>query len=369
MRFTFPRASRLYWALAVGLVAVLCVPGASLYYEASGGKGCARCHEIWQPYTDWHTSAHRDIKCTECHGDVLTLDAGFHLGNMRRVLAHLRGSIPEKVRLRERDIPKIIANCQRCHRQEYADWQTGPHSVSYRDIFLDKTFNQKSLLMDDCLRCHGMHFAGAIRDLVQPIDKTGPWSLKDDSLADHPVIPCLTCHQTHKDGAPLEKSKLGVRTPGPDQGIMLPSLALFDRREMESVPVGRLSLPEMKDGNRVVKTSSDPRQALCYQCHAPRATLQVGSGDDRTPIGVHEGLSCFACHLKHGQLTRASCVTCHPRLSNCGLDVEKMDTTFKSSKSSHDIHFVKCEGCHTKGLPKQLKRDVHFSTSANAGSF
>jgi hypothetical protein len=231
---------------------------------------------------------------------------------------------------------------------------------------LDQTFNQKNLLMDDCLRCHGMHFGGPVRDLVQPIDTAGPWSLKDRSLADQPVIPCLACHQTHKEGTPLQKSKLGVRTPGPEQGIMIPSLALFDRREMESVPVSRLSLPEMKDGDRLVKISSDPRQALCYQCHAPRATLQVGSGDDRTPVGVHEGLSCFACHLDHGQLTRASCTTCHPRLSNCGLDVEKMDTTFKSSKSLHDIHSAKCEDCHKKGVPRKTHREVHFSTSAAA---
>jgi hypothetical protein len=366
MRIASSRSGRVYLALGIAVLAILCVPGVSLYYEASGGRACARCHEIWQPYTDWHTSAHRNIKCTECHGNVFTLDARFHLNNMRRVFTHLRGDALEQVRISEQDIPKIMANCQRCHQQEYADWQAGPHSVSYRDIFLDKTFNEKNLLMDDCLRCHGMHFGGSIRELVQPIAITGPWSLKDRSLADHAVIPCLTCHQTHKEGVPLQKSRLGVRTPGPQQEIMLPSLALFDRREMESVPVSRLPLPEMKDGNRLVRISSDPRQALCYQCHAPRATQQVRSGEDRTPIGVHEGLSCFACHLTHGQLTRASCAACHPRLSNCGLDVEKMDTTFKSPKSPHDIHFARCEDCHTKGVPKKTHREVHFPTSANA---
>jgi len=366
MKIASLRSAHVYLGLAIGALVILCVPGASLYYETSGGKACARCHEIWQPYTDWHTSAHRNIQCTECHGGVFTLEVGFHLNNMRRVFAHLRGDAPEQVRIRERDIPKIMPNCQRCHQEEYSDWQAGPHSVSYRDIFLDETFNKKNLLMDDCLRCHGMHFGGSIRELVQPIATTGPWSLKDSSLADHPVIPCLTCHQTHKEGVPLQKSKLGVRTPGPAQDVMLPSLALFDRREMESVPVSHLSLPDMNDGNRLVKVSSDPRQALCYQCHAPRATQQVASGDDRTPMGVHEGLSCFACHLNHDQLTRASCATCHPRLSNCGLDVEKMDTTFKSQKSPHNIHFVKCEDCHTKGVPKKTHREVHFSTSAIA---
>jgi hypothetical protein len=108
----------------------------------------------------------------------------------------------------------------------------------------------------------------------------------------------------------------------------------------------------MHDGDRTIKISPDIRQALCYQCHAPLATMNVASGDDRTPVGVHEGLSCFACHQGHGQQTRASCATCHPQLSNCGLNVETMDTTFKSTKSPHNIHFVKCIDCHTKGVPK-----------------
>jgi hypothetical protein len=109
----------------------------------------------------------------------------------------------------------------------------------------------------------------------------------------------------------------------------------------------------MLDGSRAVKISPDSRQALCYQCHAPLAGGLVGTGDDRTPVGVHEGLSCLACHLKHGQQTRASCANCHPRLSNCGLDVEKMDTTFLTTASSHNVHFVKCADCHSKGIPRK----------------
>jgi hypothetical protein len=114
-----------------------------------------------------------------------------------------------------------------------------------------------------------------------------------------------------------------------------------------------LPLPRIKEGERVVKTSPDTRQALCYQCHASIQGAQVGSGDDRTPVGVHEGISCLACHQNHGQQTRASCATCHPKMSNCGLDVEKMDTTFKARASSHNIHFVKCLDCHEKGVPKK----------------
>jgi hypothetical protein len=70
-------------------------------------------------------------------------------------------------------------------------------------------------------------------------------------------------------------------------------------------------------------------------------------------MGVHEGISCLACHAQHGQTTKASCATCHPKMSNCGLDVEKMDTTFVSNKSKHNVNWVKCADCHAKGIPKK----------------
>ena len=125
-----------------------------------------------------------------------------------------------------------------------------------------------------------------------------------------------------------------------------------------------LSLPQLSDGPRPVKISPDQRQALCYQCHAPRqpeaATIaatnhygpQIGSGDDRTPVGVHEGISCLACHAGHNESAAASCKNCHPQMSHCDLDVEKMDTTFATAKSAHNIHWVRCTDCHQHGVPK-----------------
>ena len=109
----------------------------------------------------------------------------------------------------------------------------------------------------------------------------------------------------------------------------------------------------MKEGDRAVRVSPDTRQGVCYQCHAPEWTFEAGSGDDRTCIGVHEGISRLSCHGKHGQSTRASCRECHPRMSNCGLDVEIMDTTYRSQSSKHNIHFVKCLDCHPGGVPEK----------------
>ena len=348
-----PSCLRFRAVLLLLLLAIVLLPSASVYYRYSGGWSCGRCHEIWQSYTNWHSSTHRNVPCSDCHGDVFSLDAGFHLKNISQLAAHLRGKIPEQVHLKAEDVQKMCSRCGRCHQQEYADWAAGPHAATFKEIFLDQTHDHQQPLMDDCLRCHGSYFNGSIRDLVTPLDTKGPWRLLHPELADQPAIPCLVCHQIHREGSPLVRPVAKPAHPGPGQEIARPSLALFDRRQFDYVAIEKLSLPGMHDGGSPIHVSPDIRQALCYQCHAPLATANVGSGDDRTSAGVHEGLSCLACHQGHGQRTRASCSTCHPQLSNCGLNVETMDTTFKSVHSPHNIHFVKCIDCHTKGIPKK----------------
>ena len=334
---------------------LLMVPAASVYYESGGGSNCARCHEIEPAFSRWQQASHRNIACSKCHGDAFTLDVGFHMNNAHRVQAHLAGDVPEIPRLREADLSKMVERCQSCHRQEFADWQAGPHSTTYRAIFLDARHNRTRMLMDDCLRCHGMHFEGGIRDLVVPVSHQGPWKLLDASREQKPAIPCLGCHSIHRQGEPLTKHSRSMKGLAAKEEIHRPSLAFFDRREMRPVSISLLSMPRITDSEKPVRMSPDSRQALCYQCHAPLSTGQVGSGDDRTPTGVHEGLSCLACHQKHRQTTRASCADCHPRLSNCGIDVEKMDTTFAVQASKHNIHRVKCADCHPKGIPAKRK--------------
>jgi hypothetical protein len=348
------RAFRVCFTLAgvalTGLALLLLLPPAtSLYYEATGGESCAKCHEIRPTFEMWRSSSHRTVPCRACHGDAMTLDARFHLTNLHRVFTHARDQVPEQVRLKSADVLRMVERCRACHQREYAEWKAGPHSASYARIFLDREHNRKELLVDDCLRCHGAHYEGGIRDLVAPLDTRGPWRLLKPELAQAPAIPCLMCHQMHRQGQPLVKPADGL--PAAAQDVARPSVALFDRRGGRHV--ANLPLPAMLDGARNVRMSPDPRQGLCYQCHAPEATRQVGSGDDRTGMGVHEGLSCDACHARHTQKSRASCANCHPRLSNCGLDVEKMDTTYLLRASRHNIHFVKCGDCHVRGVPRR----------------
>jgi hypothetical protein len=328
---------------AAVVLALAAVPAAKLYYSSSRGQGCARCHEIRRNFDTWSNSAHRKVNCTECHASSLA-------ANVRRVARHATGNVPERVHLQLEDALQMVDRCRSCHQAEFAQWRSGPHSTTFARIFMDPEHNRKRRLMDDCLRCHGMYFQGNIGDVVTPVDAKGPWTLKNARLINAPAIPCLACHSMHREGEPLGKRERGMAAK---QETYRPSLSLMDRRSQLHLGVAWLAVPSMREGGRAVKLSPDRRQSLCYQCHAPLATQEVASGDDRTPVGVHEGVSCLACHQKHGQFTRASCADCHPRLSNCGIDVEKMDTTFLSKSSRHNIHFVKCADCHPKGVPKK----------------
>lgn len=337
--------------------AALMGPGATLYFESGKGARCTSCHEMQPLYDAWQVSSHRKVACGKCHGDAFTLDASFHANNMHRAWSHVRGDLPEQIGFGNKYVMAINQECRSCHTQEYAKWESGPHSAGFARIFLDKKHNTENMLMDDCLRCHGMYYEGGIGDLVQPVSRTGPWQLTEPTLADMPSMPCATCHQVHRPGEPMQKAGVEGRRAGPVQEIARPSLAFFDRRTEQYVPVARLPVPEMRDGGRTVKMSRDQRQALCYQCHAPTAGMQAGSGDDRTGLGVHEGISCLACHEQHGQKTRASCASCHPKMSNCGLDVGKMDTTFAAADSKHNIHRVKCVDCHPQGVPRNKQEN------------
>lgn len=330
------------------------VYGASYYYTSQRGQGCASCHEMAAFTSAVHTSAHRTTTCMDCH------DAG--LGTkLRHVRVHLFGQLAESIHLRDVDVLAMTSKCQACHQHEYAAWHAGPHSSTYEQIFADPVHNAKRRLADDCLRCHGMHFGGAIRELVQPLDGIGPWHVVRAGLGNEPTMPCMACHQMHREGPTQSKPAQRISAAV----IPLPAtLGFFDRREQMHFGAGQLGMPVLFDGARAVKISPDRRQALCYQCHAPRIaeagsvaalnhwSMQVGSGDDRTPMGVHEGISCLACHSGHSENAAASCKTCHPQMSHCGLDVEKMDTSFANAKSAHNVHWVRCTDCHQHGVPK-----------------
>jgi len=364
-----------FWRFMVLMFGLIFVVGigfactAPFYFRFQHGQGCESCHEMATYANAMHGSAHRNTNCMQCHTANLST-------KLRHLRVHFTGS-PEAIRIRDVDVFEMTASCQKCHQHEYASWHAGPHSATYAEIFTDHIHNSERRLTDDCLRCHGMHFNGAVRDIVQPQNTTGPWRITRADFADKPTMPCLACHQMHREGATQFKPSTRVSVAA---SPVRDTLAFYDRREQMHFAAQFLSLPQLSDGARAVKISPDQRQALCYQCHAPRlpetATVaasnhwgsQIGSGDDRTPTGVHEGISCLACHAGHNENATASCKTCHPQMSHCGIDVEKMDTTFANAKSPHNIHWVRCTDCHQHGIPKLGTSVQHEQNASSAES-
>jgi hypothetical protein len=294
---------------------------------------CNSCHEMNGVHSEWAASAHRTIHCRQCHGGSLTLNLHALQSHANRVVQHFSGATAESVQFNEQHALAAHNSCRTCHPQTFADWEASRHATTYAEILLNPAQNAFEHPAEDCLRCHGMFYQDGIESLVTPLNTVGPWSLLDPAQGARPAIPCLACHQIH---APA---------------TVAPALHLYDPRERTHVAAANLRVPHLFDGDRAVTVSLDVRQRLCLQCHAPNAAHQLGSSDDRTPSGVHEGLSCLDCHQTHARTTQASCSQCHPARSHCGLDVRLMDTTFLTKTSPHNIHTVACRDCHPAGIP------------------
>jgi hypothetical protein len=264
---------------------------------------------------------------------------------------HIRGINTDNIIMGESQILEVMNNCRRCHSSEYAKWESGGHSATYGYILLDSIQNSNELLNYDCLRCHGMYFEGTVADLVEPISMDGPWQLVNANRNDLPTIPCMACHMIHTDGD-LTSSILtenyywdSLRTIP----LHSPGLSFYVRSEKENYTVDLLPAYNIYDDSLMVVVSDDPIMRNCIQCHAPNSRHEAGTGDDRTPRGVHEGLSCTVCHEPHSNNAQNSCIKCHPAISNCQIDVTQMNTTYKYKDSHNNIHFVSCNDCHENG--------------------
>ncbi|RLD23984.1 MAG: hypothetical protein DRI70_08700 [Bacteroidetes bacterium] len=193
-----------------------------------------------------------------------------------------------------------------------------------------------------------MYYDGTIENLLTPISNRGPWKLKQAETASLPVIPCLACHPIH-----LENELLGHPGSFDDPAAIFyekeernPLTGLYLRSDKMHLRADMLRKPEIFEGGISVLVSDDPIQRICIQCHATNWAHEAGSADDRTPTGVHEGISCRACHRDHSNNARNACKNCHPAVSSCGLEVLTMNTSYFRRESPNNIHSMKCTDCH-----------------------
>jgi len=332
--------------IAVFLIFTLSKTFYSWWNSSPAEKTCALCHEITASVQSHASSSHRNLSCSECHGTALSEGVHSLEEKGKMVIHHIINKI-EPVRLNEKKILTVMKNCIRCHTYEYAGWKQGGHSSKYCDIFLDTVHNKKEQLHADCLRCHGMFYDGHIEDLVEPINITGPWKFRMKGVAGNPAIPCMACHKIHFPGNvsrypdysnPEEIFYSGSKS--------LAQVFLYDRHEKSHFLSMNLPKPRIWEGGREVTVSDEPVMRTCIQCHAPDARHRAGTSDDRTPRGVHEGISCIVCHEPHSNSAERSCIYCHPLISDCKRDVTKMNTSFSNPNSPNNIHWVTCIDCH-----------------------
>ncbi len=331
--------------------------GFGLFYgywnSASPAKTCASCHEIGGSVDLLTQSAHRNLGCKECHGTALSNGVHSLREKGMMIIDHINGVTDEDIKLNESQILEVMNNCTRCHKTEQTKWLSGGHSARYQDIFLNEKHNKTEQLNFDCLRCHGMFADESIGQLLEPLNRTGPWKFKDNSVGQKPVIPCLACHQIHFVGSPHQNPDYSnPQNAFYQRKVNNSVVSFYNRHEKTHISAENLPVLQLWEGERPVNIAFDPIMRNCTQCHAPNGKHQAGTSDDRTPRGVHEGFSCTTCHDPHSNDAKQSCAKCHPAISHCKIDVTTMNTSFKERESPNNIHWVSCTGCHPGGRPK-----------------
>jgi hypothetical protein len=336
----------------LGLTAFI---GAYSYWNnADPQRTCASCHEIRNSVESFSMSAHRDFSCTECHGSAFSNGIHSLKEKSGMLFTHLGGKVLEdEIHMTEEQILSTSAKCINCHQSEHKKWLAGGHSANYNDIFLDTIHNKMEAPYPDCFRCHGMFYEGSVETLVSPLNNQGPWEMIDKDQGSKAAIPCLSCHQTHTENRPWSVTLVDSLGYMPRN----PIASLYMRADKMHLRADHLLIPEIFKNGKSIKQSPDPVQRLCIQCHSPNYQHISGTEDDKTSSGIHQGISCRACHEMHSNDTRKACNQCHPAISNCKLDVKTMNTSYRDNDSPNDIHHMTCGSCHNDSRSGKLSRD------------
>lgn len=273
-----------------------------VYISIDPNLTCAQCHEISSTCTLWGKSVHSEVGCIECHGSAFSDGIVGFFDKATMVYNHFTKKITnEDIYLNEKQVLFVTNRCKNCHQAEYSDWESGAHSVTYKDIFMDKEHNMMEKPYWDCFRCHGMYYDGNINDLMSLEGSADEWYIKDTVQINRPTITCLTCHQIHSEQM---KSK-SYQTKSDEEKSQLMSTtesvstALYMRSDKRHIPSDKIYQTTMFKNDSIVKVSEDPNTWLCMQCHSPNSKREVGSEDDKTPMGIYEGRSCLDCHNPH----------------------------------------------------------------------
>ncbi|WP_352423252.1 multiheme c-type cytochrome [Proteiniphilum sp.] len=296
---------------------------------------CAQCHEIAPSHALWAGSAHAGVQCIQCHGTALS--NGFHSlkEKSRMVWVHVFGDkYNDDIHLTETQVLELSQRCIECHQSEYAGWLSSGHAVNYEEIFMDSLHNTMEKPYWDCFRCHGMFYDGDIHTLMSLSGESPQeWTIRDERQKSRATMPCLACHQIHTENPVSDRYISMSDTTG--KTIRHPSTAHYIRADKEYLRSDHLTRVKIIDDSLIVNSATDNNTLLCMQCHSPNFQRHAGSEDDRTPTGVHEGISCTSCHKPHSNDTRESCAQCHSSLT-----AEQVDAVYANPHGYKTLHNI-----------------------------
>ncbi len=136
----------------------------------------------------------------------------------------------------------------------------------------------------------------------------------------------------------------------------------FAQKYIDPAPIA----PVM-NGDQAIPIADTRANRVCYTCHAteqaesnlfepkkpPQGDNSAGTADDRTLMGVHQGIPCVTCHMPGGSHTfnpMNACKQCHsPGSTPASLDyVTKVQSSYtdpslsmlSGNMSSLNIHFL-----------------------------
>ncbi len=303
---------------------VLAAASYTTWNKLDPGYTCALCHEVRPAHTLWERSAHASVTCTECHGTALESLASAK-EKLHMITTHFKEKKTfEDIHLGEQQSLAIAARCAECHQAEHAAWQAGAHSATYKDIYMDEEHNRLERPYWDCLRCHGMFYDGDIGQLMNLDGSPAEWHLKDKKQEDLPTITCLACHQVHHEqeqNTPYHQLSEETRTTLAGKS-KTPSTALYMRADKRHMPASMLLEITLASADTLnpAQTVADPNTLLCMQCHAPGNTKHLHSGDDMTPTGKFEGMSCITCHDPHSNRLKTTHKNVHKKQSGISMN-------------------------------------------------
>ncbi len=295
-----------------------------------------------------------------------------------------------------------------CHPQIASEWKasspyssTDPsnvffglqgHNVTMPQTLLNAAHDKEELVSSECITCHSpfstRHLDGtttsAIAEHVNPVNRTGPWSLVE------PYLTGVTLSDPSGFYFPVDHAT--DTTHAGWEGISCRVCHDVDSLDANGTPRLRF-FDAATYAYQDVTSSTD----LCTRCH------QTGSDDSRTPdaASVHASLACADCHMTNtdgsvshtlsagsigGNLANTSCgrTDCHvtPPYGIGHPDVTTLATSLKdpttyaadpinlkwSASQRHNVHFLTCDTCHKPTLDRTSYTIVYGKSLTITGS-